>query len=1202
MEPASEDADPRPQAPPDRRRRGPPRGLARPQGARRALRVLPQGRAVRGRPGRAAPDARSPARPPGARAHPALRPARTWTRSRVSVIVALPRDRFNAELRHRLQELLLERFNGSSVDYHLSLGDERAGAHPLHGPRRRRRSRTSRSPSSSRRSSRSPAPGTTGCASGSSRCTARSAATRSPTSTSSCLPDYYKSSTDVYLALLDIEQFERLEHGEDFAVGLQNERGQEQNLTRIGLYKTGGKVRLSDFLPILEHLGLTVVEEVPTRLHGDGETSTCTTSASSTETGSRSTWRTAASACRGRDLGGLARRGGVRLAEPARRSRPGSTWRQVAVLRAYRKYRQRVSAAFTEEYQNDAFAHNPAHRREARRAVRAALRPRARARSPRPSRPCAFEILADLDPVTSLDEDRILRAQLGLVERDRPHERVPSGRRYLSFKLRSAEVPDMPKPCPLFEIFVYSPEMEGIHLRGGRVARGGIRWSDRQEDYRTEILGLMKAQMVKNAIIVPVGSKGGFVLQAPAGRPRGAGARGGRPVLDAHARPARPDRQPRRRGEVVHPPDVRVLDDDDPYLVVAADKGTATFSDIANAHRGRVRLLARRRLRLRRLARLRPQGARHHRARRLGVGQAPLPRARARRADRSRSPSSASATCPATSSATGCCSPSRSAWSRRSTTATCSSTRIRTRQPSFAERKRLFELPGSSWDDYDRSKISAGGGVWSRQEKSIPLVARGAGGARHRARRRPRRTTCSCRRSSRAPVDLFWNGGIGTFVKASDETHADVGDRTNDAIRVDGRGPAGTSRRRGRQPRLHAARAHRVRGSRRAHQHRLHRQLGRRRLLRPRGQPQDPARHRGRRRRPDDEAARRAARRGRGRTSRAHVLYDNYLQAQILSQEVAVSSSRIEAYEDLMATPRGRGAARARDRGAAVDRGDGGARPRRARHGTARALRPARVREAQPQGGDSRLLAPGRPVPRPRGAALLPAAGRRAVRPPDREAPAPSRSRRDADRERDRQRPRDHVGLAASARRPAPSPPRSRAPTGSPVTSRRPSARWDDVEALDGKIDPVLQNVLMVGVDTLVEDVARWYLLNAPARAARRDDRGGGAGLRRALATSSSGRPGGLARAPARRSPGRSSAEGVPEQLAQRHAFQPELAHGPDIIAVSRSPGVRSRRSRAHSSSPASASTSTGSSATSWSCPTGLASSAGRARRSATTS
>ena len=187
----------------------------------------------------------------------------------------------------------------------------------------------------------------------------------------------------------------------------------------------------------------------------------------------------------------------------------------------------------------------------------------------------------------------------------------------------------MPLPRPLYEIFVYSPRLEGVHLRFGKVARGGIRWSDRPQDFRTEVLGLVKAQQVKNAVIVPVGAKGGFVpKRLPAG--------GAREAIQAEGTAAYKlfistllditDNLGTGTPASIPPPDVVRHDGDDPYLVVAADKGTATFSDIANEHRDRARLLARRCLRLRRLGRLRPQEDGHHRARRLGIGQAAFPR------------------------------------------------------------------------------------------------------------------------------------------------------------------------------------------------------------------------------------------------------------------------------------------------------------------------------------------------------------------------------------------------------------------------------------------------------------------------------------------------------------------------------------------------------------------------------------------------
>ncbi len=229
---------------------------------------------------------------------------------------------------------------------------------------------------------------------------------------------------------------------------------------------------------------------------------------------------------------------------------------------------------------------------------------------------------------------------------------------YISFKVASRELADLPAPKPFREIFVASPNVEGVHLRLGPVARGGIRWSDRRDDFRTEVLGLVKAQQVKNAVIVPVGSKGGFYpKQLPKGGSADAvRAEAVRRLHDLPARPPGPHRQPRRRRRG-GPPGRRGRRTTarTPYLVVAADKGTATLFRHRQCAGRRLRLLAGRRLRLRRLGRLRPQGHGHHRPRRLGGDQAPLPRAGQGHPDRARSPWSASATCRATCSATACC-------------------------------------------------------------------------------------------------------------------------------------------------------------------------------------------------------------------------------------------------------------------------------------------------------------------------------------------------------------------------------------------------------------------------------------------------------------------------------------------------------------------------------------------------------------------
>ena len=344
--------------------------------------------------------------------------------------------------------------------------------------------------------------------------------------------------------------------------------------------------------------------------------------------------------------------------------------------------------------------------------------------------------------MASLDQDRILRSYLTLIQatlRTSFFQRGADGRpkSYVAFKLDPKAIPDLPAPRPQFEIFVYSPRFEGVHLRFGPVARGGLRWSDRRDDFRTEVLGLVKAQMVKNAVIVPVGAKGGFVLKAapPADRSRRVPGRG-RGLLQAvhlgaaghHRQPGRPARSCRRADVVRH-------DGDDPYLVVAADKGTATFSDIANAISIAYGFWLGDAFASGGSAGYDHKKHGHHRPGRLGVGQAALPRHGPSTPRPRTSPWSASATCPATCSATACCCREHirlvAAFDHRHIFIDPTPDAA----TSFAERRRLFDLPRSSWADYDTSLISAGGGVFPRTAKSIPISDRGARRARHRRRR-----------------------------------------------------------------------------------------------------------------------------------------------------------------------------------------------------------------------------------------------------------------------------------------------------------------------------------------------------------------------------------------------------------------------------------------------------------------------------------
>jgi len=396
---------------------------------------------------------------------------------------------------------------------------------------------------------------------------------------------------------------------------------------------------------------------------------------------------------------------------------------------------------------------------------------------------------AALERVTQLNEDRVLRQFLALIQatlRTNWFRRDADGHRrpFLSFKLDSKQVPGLPEPKPRVEIFVYSPRFEGIHLRGGKVARGGLRWSDRHEDFRTEVLGLVKAQMVKNTVIVPVGSKGGFVLkQAPPASERDAYLAEGVACYQDYLRGLL-DITDNRVGEaIVAPPDVRRHDDDDPYLVVAADKGTATFSDIANAvsaeygfwlgdafASGGSAGYDHKKMGI--TARGAWESVKRH-FRELGVDTQTQAFSVVGIGDMSGDVFGNGMLLSKTIRLIA-------AFDHRHVFIDPDPDPAR----SWEERKRLFALPRSSWADYDAALISRGGGVWPRSLKTITLSAeaRRALGIES-ARLTPSELIGAILRAS---VDLVYNGGIGTYVKARDESHAEVGDRANDALRVDG--------------------------------------------------------------------------------------------------------------------------------------------------------------------------------------------------------------------------------------------------------------------------------------------------------------------------------------------------------------------------------------------------------------------------------
>ncbi len=601
-------------------------------------------------------------------------------------------------------------------------------------------------------------------------------------------PIAYEEDVPPAEALADIAALEELRAmPKGRRISLHRAPAQAANALHLKIVKLADPVSISDLLPMLENFGLRVIAERPYELawpeggvawiqdfeleHRDGYAIDLARVAERFKEALDDGWD------------GRAENDGFnRLLFSADLSA-----KEILVLRAYCRYLLQTGVPFSQAYMERTLAANSAIAAALVRLFEAHFDP-AKPRGARTAERIVTRIRTALDGVSSLDEDRILRAYLTLVQatlRTNYYRRDAAGAplEYLSFKFNPAAIPDLPLPRPKYEIFVYSPRVEGVHLRMGDVARGGIRWSDRREDFRTEVLGLMKAQNVKNTLIVPVGAKGGFV---PKRLPQGS-----REDIQAEVTASyRTFIQGLLdltdnivAGKIEPPPQVVRRDGDDPYLVVAADKGTATFSDTANGiaaeygfwlgdafasggsagydHKG-LGITAR--------------GAwecvkRHFRE--LGVDI-----------------QKEAFTVAGIGDMSGDVFGNGMLLSRHILLQAAFDHRHIFLDPkpdaaaSFAERQRMFALPRSSWDDYDRKRISAGGGVFPRTAKSIALSPQaramlGLEGATA--------TPVEVMRAILAmPVDLLWNGGIGTYVKSSRETNAEVGDRANDALRVNG--------------------------------------------------------------------------------------------------------------------------------------------------------------------------------------------------------------------------------------------------------------------------------------------------------------------------------------------------------------------------------------------------------------------------------
>jgi glutamate dehydrogenase len=591
-------------------------------------------------------------------------------------------------------------------------------------------------------------------------------------------PTDYRERFTAAAAVYDIERLEELAGGAPIAVTLYRPLEAEAGELRFKIYRQGAPVPLSDVLPVLEHLGLRVIAEMPYAVAPAGPPAASlqdfTLTVPSAEVDVARDRARFEEAFLKIWAGAMESDGLNRLVLGA-----GLDWRQVVVLR-------QAGSAYSQAYMEDALAGHPEIARQLASLFERRFDPeRERGRDAEMAK-LRQGIERALEDVQSLDEDRMLRSMLLLVakslrtnyfQRDAAGEAKP----YLSVKLASREIELLPLPRPLYEIHVLSPRVEGVHLRGGKVARGGIRWSDRKEDFRTEILGLMKAQMVKNAVIVPTGSKGGFVVKRPPAARDALQAEGVecykillRGLLDLTDNIV--------GAKIVPPRDVVRHDGDDPYLVVAADKGTATFSDIANAVSGDYGFW---------LGDAFASGGSagyDHKA--MGItARGAWETVKRHFRERGTDIQTTDFTVVGIGDMSGDVFGNGMLRSQHIKLIAAFDHRHVFLDPdpdpaaSFAERKRLFDLPRSSWADYDKKLISPGGGVFERTRKSVTLSPE----IRARLGLAAERMTPAelIQVLLKAPVDLLWFGGIGTYVKARDERNVEVGDRANDGLRVD---------------------------------------------------------------------------------------------------------------------------------------------------------------------------------------------------------------------------------------------------------------------------------------------------------------------------------------------------------------------------------------------------------------------------------
>lgn len=600
-------------------------------------------------------------------------------------------------------------------------------------------------------------------------------------------PPSYREVTSAEMAGYDIASVENQVRTQGLGLDLTRPLEAADDEAHFKLFHPGAPAPLSDILPMLEDMGLRILTETPSLIAAsDAEPVYLHYFVAKTADGRsvdirkarpifleafESIWRGDADSD---DINRLILSAGL-------------SWRQVTLLRAFSRYLRQAAAPFSIDYMEATLNAHPAIAAKIVAYFEARFDPDAA--DAEAAKQIKQEVMAALDEVASLDEDRILRRFVNLADAAlRTNFWQPdaegAAKPYVSFKFDSAKVDDLPLPRPMAEIFVFSPRMEGVHLRGGKVARGGIRWSDRREDFRTEILGLMKAQMVKNTVIVPVGAKGGFIVKRPP-------TEGGREALQAEGvecyktliRGMLDVTDNYVDGAVAPPNRVVRADGDDPYIVAAADKGTATFSDIANGISEDYGFWLG--------DAFASGGSAGYDHKKMGITAKGAWESVKRMflelgKDIQAEPFTA----------VGCGDMSGDVFGNgmllsKQTKLVAAFNHMHIfvdpdpdPETSWLERQRMFDLPRSAWSDYDETKLSKGGAIFERAAKSITLSAEAqAALGTDQAQVTPNELINII---LKAPAELLWFGGIGNYIKAQEENHQDAGDRANDPVRING--------------------------------------------------------------------------------------------------------------------------------------------------------------------------------------------------------------------------------------------------------------------------------------------------------------------------------------------------------------------------------------------------------------------------------